>query len=360
MWNKKIGMILTSALLAFTTACGSSSTNSQGDSNSSAPQELVVAGYGGSFEKGMKETVIPAFEEKFNTKVTYVTGSSVDTLSKLQAQKDKPQIDVAIVDDGPQAMAKGFGLLAELEESKVPNLTDVYDVAKFDDKIGVGIGIVATGLAYNTEVFKQNGWEPPTSWNDLARPEFKGKLVLPSMANTYGVHMLVMAAKANGGDEKNIEPGFAKMKEIAANAVTFDKTADVSNFFLQGETVASAWGSGRVYTLKAKDFPIEFVYPKEGTVALVATGNVVKNAPNGDLAQEFINFLLSDEAQQTVAKAVFFGPVNKNVKLDDETAKMVVYGPGNIEKLITMDWKTINENRAAWTERTNKEIEVTK
>lgn len=367
MLKKPLALLL-STLMVVGVACSSSPPNLPGN-NSAKPAEpakdnggdkknLVIAAYGGSFEKGMKETIIPAFEQKFNAKVTYITGSSADTVAKLQAQKDKPQIDVAFIDDGPQAQAKALGLLAPLDTNKVTNLPNVYDVAKDSENVGVGIGLVATGLAYNLKTFSDNKWNPPASWNDLARPEFKGKLVLPSFANTYGVHMLVMLAKANGGNETNIEPGFTKLKEIAPNVVTYDKTADVSNYFLQGETVSSAWGSGRVFTLKAKNFPIEFVYPKEGAVALVATGNVVKNAPNSELAQEFINYAIGEEAQKTFAKTVFFGPVNKNVKLDTDLANTVVYGEDQVKKLVKMDWKTINENRAAWTERINKEIET--
>lgn len=360
MKNKKIGALLVALSLVVATGCGSAASSATTDNNKAAstPKTLVVAGYGGSFEKGMKETIIPAFEKKFNAKITYVTGNSTDTLAKLQAQKDKPQMDVAFMDDGPQAQAKGFGLLAPLDKGKVANLSSVYDLAKDPDNVGVGIGIVATGLSYNTKTFSEKGWATPTSWNDLGRPEFKGKLVLPSIVNTYGVHMLVMLAKANGGSEKNIEPGFAKLKQVAQNAVTFDKTADVSNYFMQGETVASAWSTSRTYTLKAGKFPIDFVYPKEGAVALFAMTNVVKNAPNPDLAQEFVNFVLSDETQQTIAKTVFFGPVNKNVKLDQDTASKVVYGVENVNKLVKMDWATINQNRAAWTERINKEIEI--
>lgn len=37
--------------------------------------------------KKMKETIIPKFEKEFGVKVKYITGSSIDTLSKLQAQK---------------------------------------------------------------------------------------------------------------------------------------------------------------------------------------------------------------------------------------------------------------------------------
>ncbi|WP_026583602.1 ABC transporter substrate-binding protein [Bacillus sp. J33] len=346
-------------LLVIAAGCsGQTGSSADEESGNSEGKTLVLAAYGGSYEQKMKEVLIPKFEKEHGVKVKYITGSSVDTLSKLQAQKDNPQIDVAFLDDGPQAQAKAFGLLAPLDESIVTNLENVYDIAKDKDNVGVGFGIISTGLAYNKEVFEQNGWEPLTSWNDLADPKFKGKLVLPSIANTYGVHFLLMTAIANGGSEENIEPGFEKLKEIAQNAVTFDKTADVSNYFMQGQTVASAWGSSRVFTLQDTGFPIEYVIPEEGVPALMATVSVIKDAPNAELAQEFVNFILDEEAQILFANSLFDGPVNKNVKLEGNIADKVVYGEDEIEKLIKVNWEVVNAKRAEWTERANKEIEV--
>lgn len=345
-------------ILVVMSACGSKTGSTSKDTNSKSDKTLVLAAYGGSYEKKMKETVIPKFEKEFGVKVQYITGSSVDTVSKLQAQKANPQIDVAFIDDGPQAQAKSFGLLAPLDEKIVTNLANVYDIAKDKDHIGVGFGIITTGLAYNKKLFEENKWEPITSWNDLADPKFKGKLVLPSISNTYGIHMLVMAAKANGGSETNIEPGFEKLKEMAKNAVTFDKTADVSNYFLQGQTVASAWGSSRVFTLKESGFPIEFVIPKEGAPALMSTVSVVKNAPHEELAQKFVNYVLSEEVQSEFAKSLFDGPVNKNVKLEGDILEKIIYGQEQVSKLVKVDWESVNQKRAEWTERANKEIEV--
>ncbi|WP_126426206.1 ABC transporter substrate-binding protein [Brevibacillus marinus] len=358
--KRKVLLGLSCFCLALVLGCGQQAANpsAEGGAQDTPEKTLVLAAYGGSYEKKMKEAIIPKFEQQFGVKVQYITGSSVDTLSKLQAQKDRPQIDVAFLDDGPKAQAKSFGLLAPLDESIVTNLAHVYDIAKDKDNIGVGFGVIATGLAYNKDVFEQNGWEPLKSWNDLADPKFKGKLVLPSIANTYGVHLLLMTAFANGGSERNIEPGFAKMKEIAENAVTFDKTADVSNYFLQGQTVASAWGSSRVFTLQDTGFPIEFVIPQEGAPALMATVNVVKNAPHAELAQQFVNFILSEEVQVEFAHSLFDGPVNKNVKLEGDITKKLIYGEEQMAKLVKVDWEYVNQKRAEWTERANKEIEV--
>lgn len=360
MMKRKVYFALLICLLfVIATGCSSEAGNSSEEgSKKDGEKTLVLAAYGGSYEQKMKEVLIPAFEKEHGVKVKYITGSSVDTLSKIQAQKDNPQIDVAFLDDGPQAQAKTFGLLAPLDESIVTNLENVYDIAKDKDNIGIGFGIISTGLAYNKETFEQNGWDPLTSWNDLADPKFKGKLVLPSIANTYGVHMLLMAAIANGGSVEDVEPGFEKMKEIAQNAVTFDKTADVSNFFLQGQTVASAWGSSRVFTLQDTGFPIEYVIPEEGAPALMATVSVIKDAPNAELAQEFVNFILGEEAQNLFANALFDGPVNKNVKLEGDILDKIAYGEEEISKLVKVDWELVNEKRAEWTERANKEIEV--
>ncbi|HVA36565.1 MAG TPA: ABC transporter substrate-binding protein [Candidatus Dormibacteraeota bacterium] len=322
-----------------------------------AEPTVVVAGYGGSFQKGIETSVIPDFEKAYHCHVNYVTGASTDTLAKLQAERSAPQIDVAIIDDGPQAQARQLGLIAPLDPKLVTNLADVYPIARLQGDLGVGLGIVATGLVYNTKYFAEHHWKPLESWKDLANPELNGKLVLPSITNTYGVHLLVMEARANGGSVTDIEPGFAFMKKIAPMAVNFDKTADVSNYFLQGSAVASAWSNARANILKSQGFPIEFVYPKEGAVALMSTVNVVKNAPNPQLAQEFVNYLLAAKTQEMIAQTVFFGPTNRTATLPPKAQAMVVYGPAQIAKLVKMNWTLINQQRAAWTNRWEREIE---
>src|SRR5204862_536814 len=156
----------------------------------SAQTELVVAGYGGSFETIFKQKLAPTFEKKCSCKVNFISGNSTETVARVQAQKDNPQIDVTFVDDGPAFQGQALGL----------------------------------------------------------------------------------------------------------------------------------WGSGRVYALADTGFRVEFVYPKEGARALAVTMNVVKGAKNKRLANEFINAMLDQDAQQVWADGFKFGPYNKNVKLPPELA----------------------------------------
>jgi putative spermidine/putrescine transport system substrate-binding protein len=329
-----------------------------GGSASSADTELVVAGYGGSFETIFKQYLGPAFEKKFNVKVNFVSGNSTETLARVQAQKDNPQIDVTFVDDGPAFQGAALGLWEPIDPQSITNLKDLYDLALHRDNLGVDMGVTATGLMYTAETFKQKGWAPPTSWADIAKPEHAGHLVIPPIQNSYGLHALVMFARMNGGGEKNINPGFEAIKKFSKNVLVFEaQPGKHSELFQSKQAWIGVWGSGRVYALADTGFPVEFVYPKEGAMALAVTLNVVKGTKQKRLANEFINAMLGPEAQEVWAEHFKFGPYNKTVKLKPEIAKKVPYGPAQIGKLIKLDWDTINQMRREWTERWNKEIE---
>src|SRR5215471_15987636 len=148
------------------------------------PKTLVVAGYGGSWEQQLRKDVFPAFEQKHDVKIDYVAGNSTDTLARLQAQKGNQLIDVAIVDDGPMYQAIQLGFCGKIADLPAANL---FDAARFKNDQAVAIGIVATGLMYNTKVFKEKGWAPPTSWNDLKDTKYAKQLVIPPINNTYGL-----------------------------------------------------------------------------------------------------------------------------------------------------------------------------
>ncbi|MCG5217867.1 ABC transporter substrate-binding protein [Streptosporangium sp. KLBMP 9127] len=324
---------------------------------SAAADTLVVAGYGGSYEEAFKQSVIPGFEKSCGCKVSYIAGSSTDTVAKLKAQQAAPQIDVALIDDGVQNQAAVAGLLGRLDPKAVPNLPNVIDIARLPDDVGVGFSLNATGIAYNTDYYRKNGLPAPKRLADLENAKLKGKVVMPSITQTYGLGALLMAAEVGGGSEQAIDPGFAGVRKMAANAFTFDTTADVSNYFLQGQAVATVWGNSRVQTLADKDFPIEFVYPEEGALPLIATVNVVNKAPHADLAHKFVNTLLEPAAQKSMAEYNFNGPVVEGVTLDPALAERVV-GQDRVKDLRKLDWATINKNRSAWTDRWNKEIET--
>lgn len=323
-----------------------------------ADQEVVLACYAGDIQDYFTSDILPAFEKQHNVKVTYLPGVSTATISKLQAEKARPQIDVACLDDGPQYQAKAMGLLQPTDPAQLPNLADVYNVARMADHIGVGWALFGVGIAYNPDALAKAGIKAPESWNDLADPKLKDHVVVDSITTTYGLDLLIMLAEVNGGGVKNMDPGFKKMAAVAPNVVNFDTTADLSKYFQQGEAWVGVWTNSETNAFASRTkFPLAFVYPREGAPALMATASVVKGAPHQKLAEELVNYLVGETAQTVIGLKIGFGPVNDKVKLPPDAAAKVTYGPEAAGRLVQMDWATINTTRPVWTERWNREIE---
>ncbi|EXF95902.1 branched-chain amino acid ABC transporter substrate-binding protein [Pseudomonas fluorescens HK44] len=321
-----------------------------------ATSTLYVAGAGGSIEQAYKTKVIPGFEKLHDVKVVYVAGNSTEVLAKLQAQKGRQQINVAIMDDGPMYQALQQGLCAKLEESAV--YKDLYPIARLSAE-ATGIGVVATGIGYNEEAFKKRGWPAPNSWEDLKDPRFKQLIGLPPVTNTYGLHTLVEMARLHGGSEKNIEPGFNALKdEVAPNVLAWVAApGEMDGMMQNGDIVMAVYGSGRALALQDTGFPLKFVYPKEGGIALqLAACGITPNA-QPELSQQFIQYVLSPEAQGVLAKEIGFAPVNQTVQLSPEVAARMPYGPDKVSALIKVDWDTINQQRSEWTARWNRTVE---
>jgi putative spermidine/putrescine transport system substrate-binding protein len=323
---------------------------------SAQERSITVSAPGGTFEEWLRKDVFPAYTAKTGVKVNYVVASATDLLAKLQAQKGNQQIDVGMFDDGPMYQANEMGFCAPL--AKAPIYDDVMDSMKLKSGKGVFFGVVATGITYNQKYFDEHKWPAPTSWNDIADPKYRNKLVIFPLNSTYGVHALVMAARQRGGSEKNIEPGFKAFRdEIGPNVLAYEPSpAKVTELFQSGQAVIAVYGNGRTKSLADTGFPVDFVYPKEGGVALAFGACPVAGAKNVKDAQSFIQFLLTPDVQRSLAKGVGFSPVNKKVTLTAGEAKGVAVGP-QLAALKILDWETINKNRAEWNKRWTHEIE---
>ncbi len=322
-----------------------------------AKKTLYLGAYGGSTEKLMMEVILPPWEKANDAKVVYVPGNSTSTLAKLQAQAGRQELDVVFLDDGPMYQAISLGYCAPIQDAAIFN--DIYDIAKMGTENAVGLGFVVTGLAYDKEAFKKNNWAAPSSWNDLTDPKFKGQVVVPPISNTYGLHALVMMARLRNGGENDIDKGFeAFAKEVGPNVLTYEPSSGkMSELFQNKEIVLSVWGSGRVKSLADTGFPAEFVYPKEGGIALMIAVAPVVGSDVPDLAQSLIRYLLAPENQKLIAEAKGWGPTNKKTVLPKALGDALPYGPQKIEALNTVDWNVINPARTDWTKRWSREIE---
>ncbi|WJS05484.1 ABC transporter substrate-binding protein [Roseibium aggregatum] len=326
--------------------------------NAKAEEALYLAAYGGSTEAVLKDMILPEFEEEHGVRIEYVAGTSTNNLARLQAQRDNPEIDVAILDDGPMQQAVDLGLCAPVADASV--LDDIYELAKRNGGgNSIGVGIVATGIAYNAKVFEDQGWPAPTSWLDLGDPKFNGRLTVPAITNTYGLHTLIALNEVQGGDLENSDPGFEFIaSQVAPHVRSFETSSSkISELFQTGEIEIGVWGSGRVASLAATGFPIKMVWPKEGAMALLTTICPVADSDQPELQQQLLQHILSPKSQEILAEHKGWGPTNSKVNLREEIAESVAFGPEEVAKLVSVDWSGVNRQRSEWTKRWTREVE---
>ncbi|WP_036736421.1 ABC transporter substrate-binding protein [Paenibacillus zanthoxyli] len=318
---------------------------------SSEPTELVVSTWGND-DFTAKEVIAP-FEKKFNVKVVFEIGNNADRLNKVQQKTSN--VDVLFLSDYFTQQAIDADLIEKIDRAYIPNLDQLYDIAKapLGADYGPAFTINQLGIAYNPKLVKTE----ITSWKDLWNPELAKKLTMPGITTTTGPMLLDAASLVSGSSTFNEDQAFAKLKELNPSVVKYyGKTSDFVTMFAQGEIAAGPFMQGFLKDLLAGVPDAKFVTPEEGGYAVMNTVNVVKGSKNKELAEELINWYLSKEIQEKLAKAKINSPTNKEVKLTEEEAEGLTYGADMISKLRYLDVKYVNENLKKWTDRWNREI----
>ncbi len=272
------------------------------------------------------------------------------------AQKANPQVDVVMSDMLPFLTGVQQSLFAPLDAKGVPNLARLLDSARIGSNT---VGVIPYGdifcIIYNENVFKKKGWVPPAKWADLGRPEFKGQLVLSPGNATYGLYNLIIQARAHGGSERNIEPGFQAMKQIAPGVVDWSNTFAKMSEFLQAETASVAvFTTTAAADMKRRSIPVAYAVPDPVYMSPTAMG-IMQHAPNPDGARALLNWWISAKVLGYRAETYGQSPMNRDVQLSPEAARRVPHGD-DLKKLATIDYDYVNSQRAAWTERFDKEV----
>ncbi|MDF2523272.1 MAG: transporter substrate-binding protein [Clostridiales bacterium] len=370
-FKKITAALLASVMLAASVAgCSSSPASSDKPSSSTTTAQsaagekakdfkgaqLVVATWG--FTAANVKDLSKKFEETYNVKVVIdETSGNSDRLNKIMAQKNNPEIDVALMTDIFAALGNEKGIFEKIDTKIVTNLNNLYDFAKNADGYGPSYSVVRYGIIYDADTVKT----PPKSYKDLFSGKYNGQLSLPDMASTAGPYVLSTLAEKSGGSATNVEPGFEVLKANKDNVKQwYLASSDVQKAFSTGEIGVTVFMDMNMPSLKKAGLNVKWVDPEEGGFSAAANVNVVKNSKNPELAQLFVNYLISDAVQNQIADKLNEAPTNKNATMSDEKKQYLAYGQKAMDSLKKFDWKYINTNKAAWIEKFQKEVAVQK
>lgn len=313
-------------------------------------ETLTVSWWGYNGEK-MNANIIEPFKKICGCDVQFETGNNADRLGKLAARGGKG-VDVIYLTDAFSQQGIEQGLFQKIDPAKIPNLSKLYDLAK-DPQAGYGPAYTVgrVGIVYDSAKVK-----PLTSWNDLWRADLKSAVTLPGITTTAGPMMVLEAGKHIGVDAyDDTDKAFDAIETLKINsAKNYNTGSEMVNLISTGEASVAVAQDFTLASLQKAVPTMVWADLAEGDIATLNTVNIPKGAEHSDLAYQFINFLLSSGVQQAEAAQGVDAPVNTEVQLTPDQAKLWTYGPEAIGKLSRVDYAKMNAAKSDWIDRWNE------
>jgi iron(III) transport system substrate-binding protein len=251
-------------------------------------------------------------------RVRLIEGDADQMLARIQAEGANSPADAMIaVDAAPLQRAVEAGVLARVE-SAVLNAR-VPASLRAPGGHWFAVSRRARVLMYD----KQRGVPPGLArYEDLARPEFRGQILVRAAAHPYNTSLMGSIIAANGP-----EAAEAWARGIAANLARPPQGGDRPQF----EAVAAGqgsiaiansyylarYGASGVAAEKAIYDRIGVIFPNQadrGTHVSVCGAGVVKTSRNPEAGRAFLEFLVSKPAQELFTNGNFEYPVAPDVE----------------------------------------------
>jgi putative spermidine/putrescine transport system substrate-binding protein len=282
-----------------------------------AQDKLVVSIWGGNWRDGANEAIASVFTKATGMPVEFITGGTLDRLTKAKVNKDHPESDITITTSHVAYLYLADGLFEKLDMSKIPNAKDLFPVA-IRSPYHIGLYSYVYTPAFRTDLMPA-GYDIK-SWRDLWAPEMKGKLGLPDFDPS---HIIVVAALLSGGSAENWKVGIPMLEKLKPNIKTFYQSDATSQDLMKsGETPVQVLLSINAFHQMSQKIPIKITIPKEGAVVGIDAIGINKGTKHLDAALKFVNTALDPAVQSKLCDLYRCGPMNEKAKIDPALAKL--------------------------------------
>jgi len=323
---------------------------------SRAAGSVVATTYPGSFDQAFKAVVGPAFTKATSASVNFTPLLAIDQVAKIQAARANPPFDVVLFDEGPLINAIKADVLEKFPASASKSLADIPDAFRHPDGYAPVVTCQVIGIAYNPKKVTA----PPTSWDDLWKPEFKGRVGITGMASSLGTAFMVDVAKLKGGSETDLEPAFKAMQALLPNVGAIAQSPGaLAALFQQGEIDIAFNYFNNIELLRSKGVDVDFAVPGTGAIVVRTSAQLVKNAEAGELAIAYLETVMSEGVQKDLEAAPWvMMPTNKKVNFTGANLKLASGLDELIAKSKLLDWTRFQHLRGDWISRFTKDMKI--
>lgn len=316
---KKLTLLL-SAFCLLLSACAPQVTPTP-----SEPQTLTVMTHD-SF--AVSENVVKAFEDANNAKISFIqSGDAGAVLNKAILTKDAPLADVLFgVDNTFLSRALEANIYEPYASPELANIPDEFKLDASNSALPVDYGDVC--INYDKKYFADKSLAVPQSLEDLTKPEYANLLVMENPATSSTGLAFMLATVAHFGD------GYLDYwKSLKANGlVVVDgwETAYYTNFSASSgkgpQPMVVSYGTSPAAEVIFADPPVDdaptaSIIGPDTCFRQIEFVGILKGTQHRDLAEKFVDFMLSKQFQEDMPNQMFVYPVNPIAALPEAFAK---------------------------------------
>ncbi len=299
-------------------------------------------------------SIYERFTEETGIEVNLLEAKSDELLTRLRSEGDASPADVFIAVDAARLQrAQDQGVFQPISSGEMD--IDVPESLRHPEGLWFGLTTRARVIFASRE---RVGDDVTLDYEDLAKPEWKGSVLVRSSSNVYNQSLVASMIETLGADAteawcKGLAQNFARKPQggdtdqIRALAAGEGDVAIANHYYYMRMLAGSE--SDRAAAAK-----VRVIFPNQGnrgTHVNICGAGVIATAPNRENAIRFIEFLLSDEAQRVFASGNQEYPVANGVEVDPtlkllgqfkaDTVNVAALGRNNAEAVRIMD-------RAGW------------
>ena len=256
------------------------------------------------------------FEEKHNADIEFVAVDSAATLlNKVILEGDTSKADIVLGLD-----MNLFDLAEQSELFTTHNINDINNLINLPLKWESN-KFVPYNYGYFSFVYNEaNLATPPKSMDELINSTNARIVIQDPRTSTPGLGLLTWM-KALYGDKAGDEWKKLNKKIIS---VTKGWTDAYYNFFMAGEAdmVLSYTTSPAAHIMFEERYDILATTFEEGNYITIEFAGILNNSQNKDLANKFLNFMLSEEFQSVIPSTNIMYPVTNIKELPEAFDKL--------------------------------------
>ena len=286
-------ILLRIVMLAFVLLVGSASAQDAKLIDAAKKEGGKVIIYS-SMESSISDGIAAGFKKKTGLEMEYWRGSSTKVLDRAlnEHRAGKPLFDVAITIADPMYLMQKEGVFAKYESPSAAG----FPKSLLDPNLGPNYRTLLIGIVYNKDIIKPA--DAPKSFEDLVKPQFKGKVVMPDPTqHTTTTQWVASLPKLLG--KENAEKFIRDL--AASKPVLVESLLPPVERAVTGEVPIAITLLHYTHVFRQKGAPLDYVRMPR----LLGDGNYVAlagKAPHPNAGKAFIDYFLDDECMNIMSK----------------------------------------------------------